>query len=640
MVSIKQILKNTENLIMKAFYLLALGIIILSTNQISANENKYIAKGTLLNSGLMLRTADGILELSTHGFSREFSELSNTRVRILCERVGKKCKPLRYDPEPFLDETNIPDWTFKRIPRYVYKNEFSFNPQVTPDGNKLFWTTLTKPTASARSSQKIWSSEKDELGFWKPGWQMEAPLNNSMPSAVISALPGGNELFIFGNFGEDEIVESLKKEMVEKSESLIKSSESRKEYEYKMDKLQKSYKDKMDKVFNRAPLYKSQKDSNYWSNPKPISFPSFYNTYRKAENPNQQIFGGSALSSSGKILIFSAQQAVNFGKLDLYVSFLDSNGEFGPAVNLGAALNTKDEEMAPFLAPDDRTLYFSSNGYGEELSIFVTKRVGNGWDNWTAPIEISNKLRGVNFFSIPASSAWAYVSKEGELYLAKIPQDFRPESVFVVLGKVTDDNDNPLSTTIRYESLSTKKSLGVGISDPKTGMFSIVLPYGDNYGFYAEKIGYLPVSKNINLENKELLNADSASINQSNVLFKLPKLEAGKEITLNNLFFETGSAEIQKESEGELLRLIEILEKSPQIEILLEGHTDDVGKSQSNMDLSLARANAVKDFLISKGKIADSRIATLGFGQDKPIVANDSDENRARNRRVVFRIKK
>ena len=58
------------------------------------------------------------------------------------------------------------------------------------------------------------------------------------------------------------------------------------------------------------------------------------------------------------------------------------------------------------------------------------------------------------------------------------------------------------------------------------------------------------------------------------------------------------------------------------------------------MDLSLARANAVKDFLISKGKIADSRIATLGFGQDKPIVANDSDENRARNRRVVFRIKK
>ncbi|PJD99881.1 MAG: hypothetical protein CK427_15190, partial [Leptospira sp.] len=281
-----------------------------------------------------------------------------------------------------------------------------------------------------------------------------------------------------------------------------------------------------------------------------------------------------------------------------------------------------------------------SNGYGEELSIFVTKRVGNGWDNWTAPIEISNKLRGVNFFSIPASSAWAYVSKEGELYLAKIPQDFRPESVFVVLGKVTDDNDNPLSTTIRYESLSTKKSLGVGISDPKTGMFSIVLPYGDNYGFYAEKIGYLPVSKNINLENKELLNADSASINQSNVLFKLPKLEAGKEITLNNLFFETGSAEIQKESEGELLRLIEILEKSPQIEILLEGHTDDVGKSQSNMDLSLARANAVKDFLISKGKIADSRIATLGFGQDKPIVANDSDENRARNRRVVFRIKK
>lgn len=640
MVSIKQKVKKTENTPMKVFQILAICLSFLTVFSISANDSQFIAKGTLLNSGLMLRTADGILELSTHGFSREFSELSNTRVRILCQKIGKKCKPLRYDPEPFLDEKNIPDWTFKRIPKYVYRGEFSFNPQVTPDGNKLFWTTLTKSGSSARSTQKVWTTEKDDLGFWKPGWQMEAPLNNNMPSAVISALPGGNELFIFGNFGEDELTSQLKKEMEAKSQAIIKSSESRKEYEYKMSKLQTAYKDKMDKVYNRAPLYKSQKKSQYWSPPMPIAFPSFYNTYRKPENPNQQIFGGSALSSSGKILIFSAQQAVNFGKLDLYVSFMNSKGEFEKAVNLGSTLNTKDEEMAPFLAADDRTLYFSSNGYGDDLSIFYTKRIGNGWDNWTPPVEISNKLRGVNFFSIPASSEWAYVSKEGELYLAKIPVNFRPEFVFVVQGKVTDDNGNPLSTTIRYESLKTKKSLGIGISDPKTGMFSIVLPYGDNYGFYAEKEGYLPVSKNLNLENTNESNSLNPINNQTNVLLQLPIIEAGKEITLNNLFFETGSAEIQKESEGELQRLIEVLKSSPKMEILLEGHTDDVGKTLSNMELSLARANAVKTYIISKGEISENRISSIGFGQDKPIAKNDSDENRSKNRRVVFRIKK
>jgi outer membrane protein OmpA-like peptidoglycan-associated protein len=638
MVSIKQICKKSENTIMWHTILVSLGIFVFFP--LSANESHSVVVGTLLNSGLMLRTSVGILELSTHGFTHEFSELSNTRVKVLCEKVGKKCRPLRYEPEPFVEDKEVPDWTFKKIPKYVYRGEFSFNPQVTPDGKKLFWTTLTKGTSSVRSTQKIWTSEKDDYGFWKPGWQMEAPLNNRMPSAVISALPGGNELFIFGNFGEEELINQLKKEMEAKSEELIKSSENRKEYEYKMTRLQQSYKEKSEKIFNRAPLYKTQKDKNYWGTPIPISFPSFYNTYKKPENPNQQIFGGSALSSSGKILIYSAQQSLNVGKLDLYVSFMNQNGEFSPGVNLGTTINTAEEEMAPFLGPDDKTLYFSSNGKGNELSIFVTKRLSDNWDKWTTPIEISNRLRGVNFFSIPASSEWAYVSREGDLYMAKIPKDFRPESVFVVLGKVTDDSGNPLSTTIRYESLKTKKQMGIGVSDPKTGFFSIVLPYGENYGFYAEKNGYLPVSKNLNLELSSIDNSSSGNKKESHVTLILPKIEIGKEITLNNLFFETGKSEIKKESESELYRLIEILVASPSMEIVLEGHTDDVGKDDANIELSAARANAVKSFLTNQGKIAESRISTMSFGQSKPIVPNDSEENRAKNRRVVFRIKK
>ncbi|WCL50415.1 OmpA family protein [Leptospira sp. GIMC2001] len=589
----------------------------------------------------MLKNEQGITEFASHSFGIEFSELTLKKIRILCERNGKKCRPLRYEIEPFTEDTTAPDWILKKIPKYVTRGEFAFNPQVTPDGNKMFWTTLVRPQGSTRSTQKIWTSEKDEYGFWKQGWQMETPLNNKMPSAVISALPGGNELFVFGNFGETELLDDLKLEMDQKSAELVKNVQSRKEFEYKINKLKSQYQEKSEKIFNRAPLYKSNRDNNYWTAPKPILFPSFYNLYRKPENPNQQIFGGSALSSSGKTLIFSAQQNSNYGKLDLYVSFMDSNGIFGDGINLGANINTTEEEMAPFLAPDDRTLYFSSNGHGKDLSIYFTKRIGNGWNQWSKPEEISTKLRGVNFFSIPASSEWAYVSREGELFLAKIPENFRPEPVVVVQGVILDHDNKPLSAEIRYESLNQKKILGKGISDPNTGKFSIILPYGDNYGFFAEKDGYLPVSKNLNLTSINIPNSNNKKPLESTyeVVLNLPKIEKGREITLNNLFFELGSAEISKESEPELNRIAIILKEMGNLQIILEGHTDDIGQDDTNLTLSELRAKAVKEHLVRLGGLDPGRIDTVGYGEGKPIVKNDSEENRSKNRRVVFRIR-
>jgi outer membrane protein OmpA-like peptidoglycan-associated protein len=595
----------------------------------------------------MLRTSEGIIEFASHSLGTELAEKSSEKIRVLCEPAVKKCRPIRYELSPLLEETNVADWTLKSIPKYVTKGEYSFNPQATPDGNLLFWTTLTRIEGTSRSTQKIWMAEKDEFGFWKPGRQLEKPLNNQMPSAVISVLPGGNEIFVFGNFGEDEMIRSLKTEMDAKSNELLKTTNNRKEFEYKLQKLKDEYRRKAETIYNRAPLYKSQKSTASWTNPKLIEFPSFYNSYRKPENPNQQIFGGSTLSSSGKILIYSAQQKTNYGKLDLYVSFMGSDGVFQEGLNLGNMINTSEEEMAPFLGSDDRTLYFSSNGHDKEISIYVSKRVGDGWRNWTRPKEISTNLRGVNFFSIPPKSEWAFVSRDGELFYAKIPAEFRPNPVVLVQGKVLDMEGKPLGVELRYESLDKKTIRGSGISDPISGGFSMILPYGENYGFFAEKEGYLPVSLNIDLRNPDqiLKSTDGterltgADFETKETIIKLPKLEKGQEIVLNNLFFETGSAEIAQESESELLRIAAVLKKSPKLKVLLEGHTDSIGKKDSNYSLSLARANAVRDYLIQTGEIPKDQIETVGLGADKPVADNTSESGRSKNRRVVFRIK-
>ncbi|TGL18063.1 hypothetical protein EHQ42_07735 [Leptospira levettii] len=599
------------------------------TSSQSIKNGIQVLEGDLINTGHLLRTEKQVFRITSSTLQEELAYLSGKKVRMLCDVQGDGCSPIRYEIEPF-ETGKTPDWTLKKIPRYVTQGLFSFNPQCTPDGKILFWTALVRE--GGRSTQKIWASKRDQFGFWMAGEQLPSPLNNRYPSAVISALPGGNELFVFGNFGEDELLDQLKREMTQKSQLATREAANAKEFHIVLTKLENEYKERSEKIQNRAPLYKTRKTETGWSLPSPIHFPSFYNWYKKADNPNQQVFGGSALSSSGRTVIYSAQQKKNYGKLDLYVSLQNEAGIFEEGMNLGSTLNTGEEEMAPFLAPDDRTLYFSSSGRKEGISIFIARRNGDSWTSWSEPQELSPNLRGVNFFSIPAVGNWAYVSREGELFMAAIPQHFQPDPVMVIKGKVVDEEGKPLSAFVQYESLLKKKTIGSTISDPTTGEFSLILPYDENYGFYGEKEGYLPVSQNLNLVGKEKEDKEKT------VLLVLPKLRKGNQIVMNNLFFAFRAADFAKESEPELDRLAGILKKTSNLKVLIEGHTDNVGTKVANQKLSMERANSVAVYLKSKHKIEEARISVVGLGPSAPIADNTTEEGRAVNRRVVFKI--
>jgi outer membrane protein OmpA-like peptidoglycan-associated protein len=117
------------------------------------------------------------------------------------------------------------------------------------------------------------------------------------------------------------------------------------------------------------------------------------------------------------------------------------------------------------------------------------------------------------------------------------------------------------------------------------------------------------------------------------------KIDVGKSIVLEGIVFKTGSAEITASSAAILEKAYNTFQQNPDIIVEIHGHTDNVGKRAYNMKLSMDRANAVKEYLVQRG-IAESRITTKGFGFDKPIVPNDSPENRQKNRRIeFFRIK-
>ncbi len=106
-----------------------------------------------------------------------------------------------------------------------------------------------------------------------------------------------------------------------------------------------------------------------------------------------------------------------------------------------------------------------------------------------------------------------------------------------------------------------------------------------------------------------------------------------------NIYFASGSAELDRESTYVLNTVLDIVNRCPGLRILVSGHTDDIGSTALNQALSERRARSVVDFLARQG-VDPSRLFSTGFGKERPMVANDSDFNRSRNRRIEFSLYK
>jgi outer membrane protein OmpA-like peptidoglycan-associated protein len=188
----------------------------------------------------------------------------------------------------------------------------------------------------------------------------------------------------------------------------------------------------------------------------------------------------------------------------------------------------------------------------------------------------------------------------------------------------------PVNARIKYELLPGGHEVGGAATNPSTGVYKITLPAGFTYGYRAEAPGYIPISENLDLRSTEHYSEERRDL-------KLVPIEKGQTIRLNNIFFETAKADLQPESFAELDRVVELLRSNPSMEIAISGHTDNVGTTSFNRDLSDARARAVMSYLIEKG-IERKRLKAKGYGDSKPIASNDTEEGRQENRRVEFTI--
>lgn len=466
-----------------------------------------------------------------------------------------------------------------------------FLPYLTADGQTLLFVSRRQESTGGYNPQlndydeDFFYSEKTD-GKWQPAKNLGPPINTELNEGAAAMTQDGKTIYFTACNRDDG--------------------------------------------FGNCDIYVSRWTGKGWSEPENLG--RTVNTEYKETQP--------ALSHDGKFLYFSSNRPGGQGMGDIWVCRKDGAG-WGPAENLGPAVNTPGNEEGPFIHADGVSLYFASNihpGFGGS-DLFVSYQQTDG--TWGAPVNLGYPL------NTSASETNLFVSTQGDqafitairedgvgradIYELTLPEKVRPKISTFLRGLVRDSVTRaPVYARLRILDLATGDTIRNELTGRSDGRFLMSLPGGKDYAALVNAPNYLFASRNFSLKNL-------AGDTYFDLIIDLSPIRKNVEVVLQNIFFDTGKWDLKSESEVELDFLRDFLTNNPGLRIEIQGHTDDVGKDSDNLLLSQNRANAVRDWLIGKG-ISASRLTSVGYGESQPLVPNDSDESRAKNRRTQFKV--
>jgi Tol biopolymer transport system component len=381
----------------------------------------------------------------------------------------------------------------------------------------------------------------------------------------------------------------------------------------------------------RCDLYLSRREGDRWSIPLNMDAP--VNTNYTETQPS--------LSADGKTLCFASDRPGGTGAVDLWVCRMEDNGKWTKPVNLGDTVNSRGNEMSPFIHPDGRTLYLASDGhYGlGGYDLFICRQDSNGrWmkpENMGYPINTNKDEFGL--IVNPSGNRAYFASDIGEkggrdIYYFNLPEPVRPNQVSFMKGIVFDkETQRRLRADFELIDLDTRSLKNESQSDSITGEFIVCIPVGHNYLLNVSKKGYLFFSENFSMKGIYL--SDKPFLKD----IPLNPIRIGEIVVLKNIFYETDSYDLKDESVVELEKLAKFLTENPQIKIEISGHTDNMGTPDYNLRLSDNRSKAVADYLINAA-IAKERLVCRGYGLSQPVASNETEDGRAQNRRTEIKI--
>ena len=410
-------------------------------------------------------------------------------------------------------------------------------------------------------------------------------------------------------------------------------------------------------------IYESFLNGATWS--APISFSRNINT--KSNQTYATYFYDDI-----KIFYLSDKEVGAASGADIFFSgAIDKkNRKYGSASLISGKVNSKFQEGSVYMHPDGETMYFSSEGHNSMggLDIYVSHKYQG---QWTEPKNLGYPINTPYddvFFAATASNKYAYISSNRpggsggmDIYqvtfwgpekqlvvdtedylLASIVNPIKDneiksvakvnrKSLTVFKGKTIDAlTKKPVEANIEIVDNARGKAINEIATNSASGKFLISLQSGSNYGIAVKADGYLFHSENFDIPKE-------SEYNLVNKVIELKNVKVGSKIALRNIFFETASSKLKPESNNELDRLVKLMKDVSGLKVEISGHTDNTGSASLNDKLSQARAQAVVDYLVSKG-ISKSRLTAKGYGSSQPVATNKSAEGRQQNRRVEFEI--
>ncbi|MCK5702643.1 MAG: PD40 domain-containing protein, partial [Cyclobacteriaceae bacterium] len=402
------------------------------------------------------------------------------------------------------------------------KNVNSFSPDLkpilAPNGRTLYFVRKFDPnnTGGIRDEQDIYYSEFIN-GRWTEAQNIGAPLNDRLANGIVSISTDGNTVWVINGYNKDGSAEHG--------------------------------------------ISVSHKVMGAWTGPLKLNIQDFYNL---------NVYQDYSMSVDNKTLLMAIEREDSYGQLDFYVSFNEDSIWTAP-MNLGSFINTSGIEYAPFLSPDTKTLYFSSEGYNKNgnSDIYFCKRLDDTWLNWTTPENVGSEINTDGWDSYltmsPNNKNAYFVSSSGEktsslmastdANIYKIPLDLEPlkELIIVFTGSIFDKNTKVPIEAKMYFTLKTTSDL----SEPPisstliNGGFNLNLEPGSDYEIKIESQGYFDVVSHVDLTG----HSENEIIKQD---FEMIPIKVGETFKIDNLNFVQGKAEILPESKPVLNDLIKI----------------------------------------------------------------------------------
>jgi outer membrane protein OmpA-like peptidoglycan-associated protein len=304
-------------------------------------------------------------------------------------------------------------------------------------------------------------------------------------------------------------------------------------------------------------LYQITKSGESWSKPGLVT-PTL-------NNP-KYLESTASITPDGKTIYFASDRLGGQGGLDIYKTTLQANGTWSAALNLGPQVNSKANEDAPFIHPDQKTLFFTSDGHNSMggRDIFVTRFTG---DKWTSPENMGypvNTTANDNYFTLIADGTRAYFSSDRkggmggqDIYSLDMPAESANIPLTMIKGKILNsETGKPMPTKIYLVDNETNKKLDfVYDPDPETGHYLIILPPAKNYDMIIESEGFLPYTLNINIPNQSYFYELYQMINLKTI--RQFDVVVGQEVQVKNAFYDTDQdvkANLRKTHEAKLVQ--------------------------------------------------------------------------------------